>query len=206
MKTRVKSFIRAIFIATLASTVFVSCGETNKSGGSNDPAPAPGTINTAGTGQILPANWRDLIFQQYPCKVYTNNYNTPYGAPSAPTNNVRRRTTLTAAGQIHINAGALHVGVTTEGDVLIMSNNNNTVNLELHSCERPGLQVQASAQFMAQPVINDSKYCAMGEVTAADISLGATTQYGQNFQLHFAFYPVGLSAPSTLCNQNPMNY
>lgn len=185
MKSRAKSFIKAATMALLVSTLFISCGKDNKSGGSspsNTPVvtdPWSGGSTNVGNGNSLPSNWINVLYNEYSCNTGANN-------------NTRVRMQVQAQGPITINASALHVAVTLEGDILVMSNTNNVVSMELHACQRPGMQ--NTAQFIQKPVLNVSYQCAMGEVTAADILLNS-----QNGPYSLVFFPAGLSSPSSLC-------
>ncbi len=187
----------------LVSTLFISCGKDNKSGGGSNPAigidPFGGIANAAGNGTRLPANWLQILANEHPCNPQTTG---------GVTNNARTivNVPLNMMG-LHVNANNLHVGVTLEGDILVISNNNNTIQAQVHACPRPGMT--NGAQLMQQPIVNMSQMCAMGEVSAADIMIPANTNTGYNPYntypsynqngYHLAFFPVGLAKPSSLC-------
>lgn len=189
---RTNKLTKALFTALLVSTLFVSCGsKKNKSGSSSTPPPGTvigttdpwgGGINASGNQNKLPANWRDTIFNDYRC--YTGMNSTK-----------RVRITPQAPGSIRINAGSLHVGVTVKGDVLILSNANNKVVIELYVCEREGLQ--NTAQFTYEPELNKSYECPLGQISAASIEINKQT--GREY---LGFHPLNFSAPSSLCQQS----
>ena len=95
-------------------------------------------------------------------------------------------------GSFQVNAGVMHIGVTLEGDILVVTNDNNRVKFDVHACERPQLTNQA--QFIQMPVLNTSETCAMAEITAADILLNSS-----NGVYQLAFFPAGLSSQTSLC-------
>ncbi len=182
MRTRANSFLKVIFTFTLLSTLLVSCGKENESGGSSGSSSSwSGGVTSVGNGNKLPSDWVKRLENEYRC-------NTGYS-----TSNSRQRLGVQASGQLNLNANALHVGVTMEGDILIMSNKNNRITVELRACRRAANSTQA--QFYTYPAINVSRNCAIGEVTAANVML--QTQYGP---YELKFFPIGMSAPSTLCN------
>lgn len=178
-------------MATLVTTMFVACGKNNESGGSsssNDPW--SGGVTAAGNGSKLPSDWKNKIFNEYRCQTYSSN---------GTSSNSRTRIGVQSQGQFNVNAGGLHVGVTLEGDVLIISNSSNKLSIELYACKRPNMQ--KSAQFIQTPIINQSMMCAIGEISAADIYLNS--QYGP---YHLAFFPIGLSSQSSLCQTQNYYY
>lgn len=189
MKTRTNSFLKALFLVFLVPTMMISCGKKNKSGASSSSTgigtdPWIGTnVNSSTANIALPGDWLNRLYNEYPCRNYYNN-----GA------NTTARTTINvqAPGPYQVNAGALYAGVTLEGDILIISNQNNSISAQVHACNRPGLT--NTAQYIKKPVLNISENCAMGEITAADILLDS-----QNGVYHLAFFPAGMSARTTLC-------
>lgn len=189
MKTRekMKNIMKSLMLATIVSTMFVACGKNNESGGSSSKSdPWSGGVTAAGNGSQLPSDWKKRIFNEYQCQTYSN---------TGTSSNSRVRVTAQSIGQLQVNAGGLHVGVTLEGDVLIISNSNNKVSVEVYACPRTSMQ--KTAQFIQTPIINQSMMCAIGEISAADMYLD--TQYGP---YHLAFFPIGLSSQSSLCQSN----
>ncbi|MAX65938.1 MAG: hypothetical protein QF441_12355 [Bacteriovoracaceae bacterium] len=183
MKTRAMSFLRSTIAVSLLATLLVSCSKENKSGGGSSGS----SITTiSGNGSKLPSNWKSVLANEYPCT--TTNIN-------GQVTNRRITVPVQVPGYINANAGAIYTGVTLEGDLLTIHNNGSNVSVELRVCERPELNT-SSAQFIAQPILNQSYNCAIGEISAADIVVNST--YGQ-YQL--VFFPIGKSAPSSLCQQ-----
>ena len=186
MKTRANSFLKSFFLGLLVSTLFVSCGGDNNTGtGRTSADPWGGTVVAAGNGSTLPTNWQQVLYNEYPCNV------GGYSSTSRITINVQ------SSGQLMVNSGSMYVGVTYNGDILIIRNESNRISAQIHACQRPGL-VNNGAYLATQPVLNVSRTCSVGEITAADISLNSNNGY----QYPLVFYPIGLSSPSSLCSNS----
>lgn len=187
MKTRVQPLLKLFMVAIFIPMLMASCGKQNKSGGGGSTSstvtdPWVGTNANGVSNLTLPSDWLNRLYNEYSCQNYYMNNNS----------NTRVKIPVQSPGQFQVNAGALYVGVTLEGDILIISNNNNNITAEVHACDRPNLTSQA--YFLNMPKLNVSDYCAMGEISAADV--GLQSQYG-TYQL--AFFPAGLSSPTSLC-------
>lgn len=189
MKTRTNSFFKTLLLVLLVPTIMIGCGKENKSGSSSTAAittdPWIGTnVNSSNANIALPSDWLNRLYGEYPCRDYYSNN----GAAS----NARTIIDVQAPGPYQVNAGSLYTGVTLEGDILVISNQNNNIRAQVHSCNRPSQITRA--KYITKPVLNISENCAMGEVTAADILLDSS-----NGVYHLAFFPAGMSARSTLC-------
>jgi len=193
MKTRANHFFKIAFMAVLVSTLFVSCGKNNSSGGgSNTVTPNPyGTYpgsTYAGVGQ-LPSNFIQIIEQENPCRT---------GVGGVPANAARISAVIPLQGA-NVNAGGVFVGVTPEGDVGIITNQAQGPVMEIRLCPRPDLT--GNGQLVSNPVLNTSQMCPVGEITAATISLASSSGMG-NYTLPFApIHILGTDRFSTLCRR-----
>ena len=187
MKTRAKQMILGFLSLSLAGLILTSCGADNSSGGSNSNN-SGSSITASGNGNSLPSNWRNVIMNEYPC--------TTYNANGSNSQSRRTLSLSTSSSIVSINANSIHAGVTVEGDVLIRRRSGNTITTELYACERPNFNSsRPTAQYATSPVLNTSRYCSVGEISAANIYVGSS--YG-NYQL--AFFPIGYSGASSLCS------
>ena len=191
MKTRANHFFKTAFLAVLISTLFISCGKNNSSGGSGTAttpvAGFPGTTY-AGVG-ALPANFIQIIEQENPCRTNVGG---------VPANAARIVTTIPLQG-VNVNAGGVFVGVTPEGDVGIVTNTTGAPAMELRMCPRPDLT--GNGQLVSNPVLNTSQLCPVGEVTALNVSLASSSNFG-NYLLPFApIHIMGTDRFSTLCSR-----
>ena len=189
MKTRE---IAKFFVLVLSATLLVACGgEQNKSSGGGSSSSGYGNYpggTTFGNGTQLPNNWVEIVLNENPCI----DYNT------GQVNNARTRVIVPLQG-MNVNANSMFAGITYEGDVGIVSNRNNQPVIEIFACRRPDLQSNARGYIVSQsgvpPVLNYSRNCAVGEVTAMDIGL-ETPQGGYLLK----FYPIYLNSMNSRNN------
>ena len=191
MKTRANKWFKAIFVALVSTTVLMGCGKDNSSGGGGGGSSSGGGGTVTVNGQSVPSNWRHVLENEYQCQTYDNNGNRTNRRISIP---------VQLPGNVNINAGSIHVGVTLEGDQLVIRRDGNNVITELRVCDRAGIQTN-NAQFIQMPVLNLSYMCSLGEISAADVYV-----YSNYGAYHLAFFPIGLSGPSTLCQNQSQNY
>ena len=195
MKTRANHLFKSIFTMALVSTLFVSCGKDNSSGGSKKKNNY-GTYNygniTSYNGSQVPNNWLEVVSSQNPC-ISSGSYGYNGSNNNRSIGN-RVRTVVPLQG-INVNAGSVHVGVTPEGDIAIASNQNQGPVLEILLC--PDATGQGS--LASNPVLNISQVCPLSEITAADVSLYSNSGYG-NYLLKFApIHIPGTDRISQLC-------
>lgn len=181
MRKRENHYLKKLFMALVMSTLLISCGQDNESGkkkrSSINPFGGDG-YSYAGFASANGQNVNTLlatIGNQNPCVStygYTNN--------SAANNRVRAVVPLT---NINVNAGAVHVGVTPEGDIGIVSRQGNTPVMEIYLCSRPDLTGQG--HMTKQPALNTSFSCPVSEITAAEIALPTNSGFG-SYLLQFA--------------------
>lgn len=188
MKTRANKLAKVIFMALLASTLLVSCGQNNSSGGGGGTVPVvPGGIPGAGFGAGS-ANL-GVIEQENPCRT---------GVGGVPTGAARILTNLQIQGA-NVNVGSSYVGVTPEGDVAVISNVNGVATMQLSLCPRPDLT--GNGRLNGQPVLNTSMLCPFGEITAANVSLDSSFGFPPYM---LAFAPIhipGTDRFSSLCRR-----
>lgn len=177
MKTRAKSFLKGLTMAALVSTLFISCGKKNSSGGSSN-SPSSGGI----TSSHFSNNQLSTIANEYSCGGYDVVSNNRTSIP------------VDIQGPITgLNNGAVHVGVSASGDILIIANTNGQIRAEVHACER--LLPQQRAQFIIEPIVNSSAHCSIAEITKADVLTGTSQP-----DYHLPFFPIDVAKPSSLCN------
>jgi hypothetical protein len=93
--------------------------------------------------------------------------------------------------QLSVALNALYVGVTSEGDVAVVTSSNGQGVLNTFVCNR-GIQAGAGS-LMGNPVVNKSYFCAVDEITAARMVLPG------NLILNFRAIQYGRG--SRLCHQ-----
>jgi hypothetical protein len=184
---RFPGFLKNLATIALVATVAVGCGKSNKSGGSTTPTtvstlPGGGVYPPGGVpgmnGMQLPPNYMDIVRQENPC-----------------INGMQRTPVQFALQGINVNAGAIYLGVSSFGDIAVVSNSNAGPLMQLEICGRPGASGQG--QMMQNPVINNSQYCPVGEITAADVILQGQVP----MQIKFAPIHIPGYRMSGLCNQ-----
>lgn len=185
MKTRASHLIKSILMLALAVTLMVSCGKENKSGDDNNSNQYSngnyggfqyGNINN--NGMNLPQNWQTVVMNENPCSVNYQN-----GSPFNNNSNTGRQIVVIPLTGINVNQGSVHVGVTPQGDVGIVSNQNNGPVIELHLCQRP--DITGRGGLSSNPVLNTSSNCPLSEVTSLDVSLEGNPQFAA-YLLQFA--------------------
>ena len=190
MKTREKSFLKLLVTVTMLATLFTSCGKENESGGNGNNS--SNTTVAGNGGGDLPSNWLAVLQNEYPC------VNAQYNGGS--NRNSRVRSEVNLQGAVNVNAGAIHVGVTMEGDIAVLSRSGNSSILEVYACQRPSINLSQQPQISQSPIINSSQSCQVSEISALNVYLNSN--YGTYL---LAFFPIGLSSPSSLC-QNANQY
>ena len=182
MKKQLKEIIKQGLLLTVLSLALISCGKNNKSGSSSSSTTTTGTITggtyQGGNGTVLPGNWLDVLFNENRCQY----------------NGTREKKVINLQG-ISINAGGLYIGATSNGDIAVVSNQNNQPVMDLYLCPRQGM---VGGQLLSNPIINYSSLCPMGEITQANVRLNGSNG-GYSIE---AFRPVhiqGTNVRSSLC-------
>ena len=199
MKTRASHLIKSILMLAFAVTLMVSCGKENKSGDANNNPNQYNNGNYGGfqygninnNGMNLPGDWMNIVMNENPCQVSYQN-----GSPFNNSGSGRTIVTIPLNG-VNVNQGSVHIGVTPQGDVGIVSNQNNGPVIELHLCQRPDLTGQGG--LSSNPVINSSDNCPLSEITSMNVSLAGNPQFSA-YILQFApIHIQGTNRFSSLC-------
>jgi len=179
------AFKKALMLSVLALSL-VACGENNTTGkSSNSTSGTWGQFGGYGGGQYyggngnqLPSDWLDRVGQENPCQM---------GG---------QRAQAQMAVQANVNVGALYVGVTSEGDIAVVNNENGAPTMTLFICPRPDLTGQGS--ITNQPITEASQYCPVGQVSASDVQLQG--QYGQYYLKFAPIHIPGTNRISSICS------
>lgn len=160
MRNTIFRLFKSTLVLSLSTLLLASCGGgKNTSGGKSKIDPlAGGGVIAGGNGQVLPSNWRNVVRQENPC-----------------ISGGGTRRVVSFPVQTNANVGAIYVGVTSEGDIAYINNNNGTTTLTVEVCQRPDLG--NGGQVAQKIVVNNSYYCPVGEITEAYLSLKGN--YGQ---------------------------
>lgn len=169
--------------------MLASCGGNNTSGGgsSNGNPVNPidgGGIIQGGNGQALPPNWREIVRRENPCRDGSSGLH-------------QNRQIVQIPVQVQTNAGALHVGVTSMGDVAYVQNNGGGAQVTLEICQRLGM-ANTGHQF-GNMILNLSRTCPVAEISQAYMRLSGQVPYEVNFRRIDAPNFEGQS--SSLCQQ-----
>lgn len=203
MKKRETHYLKKLFMALVVSTILVSCGQDNRSGGDDvfNNGLGVGGFNYAGiasvNGTTLPANWLQTVGAENPCRSTNLNYGQGYSQYQNVNAAGNRQRIVIPLSQYNVNAGAAYVGVTPEGDIGIVSHQNQGPVLEVYLCARP--DVTGQGQMIRQPALNTSYTCPVSEITASDITLQTNQGLG-DYLLKFApIHIQGTDRRSSLC-------
>lgn len=178
--------LKSLLSIALLSTLFVSCGQDNKTGQSSRNSSIGSGIwgnvynngqYGGGNGAQLPSNFLDIIAQENTC--------VQGGQRS------QAQITLNQ----NINAGSLYVGVTSYGDISVVQNRGGVATMTMYICPRAGLTGQG--QLMQNPIVNISQACPVGEISRAHMVLTGQPSY------EVIFRPIHIpnsGIRSSLCN------
>lgn len=193
-----KEIAKIAALTFLSAMLLVSCGgEQNKSGGGSSSNPYgnyPGGATFGGNGTQLPGDWVQRVINENPCY----DYNT------GQLNNARTNLIIPLQG-MNVNANSMYAGVTYEGDVGVVTNRNGQPVIEVFACRRPDLAPNSRGYIVSQsgiaPVLNVSRNCGVGEITAMDIAV-ETAQGGYIFK----FYPIYLGSGNSQARSSICQY
>jgi hypothetical protein len=152
--------------------ILVSCGKDNRSGQSNTSV----GINPIGPGVGVTNPYVGTVMNEYPCLS---------GMP---------RTTVQIPLNMTVAVGGTYVGVTSEGDVALVSSNGGQGIFTAYICGRTSA-ANGTGSLLGNPVINRSYNCQIDEVTSAAMNL--PTLYGGTLRLNFR--PIYFPPGSSLC-------
>ena len=166
MKTRVNNILKTALLVGLTATLLASCGKKNSSGGKKS---GGGTVvddyGIYSTANGAPGNWFEIVEQENPC--YQGG----------------QRAFVQIPLNANVNAGAVHVGVSSYGDITVVHAETGQPTMDVYICPRADLTGQGD--ILQYPVLNTSYECPISEVTAADIVL-----YGSQVQYQVKFAPI----------------
>jgi len=186
MRTTTSTFFRGFTLLTIMASLMVGCGKDNKSGGgSSNPY---GNFNTVAGSSA--SNVLSRLGQEYPCTT------SQYSGGGSSQQRIRTTVSNLQNSMVH-NSGSYYVGVTTEGDIAIVSGQNGYATMEVYACVRPGMNNSAQAYVQQLPYVNTSVNCTLGEITKSDVFLQT-----QNGTYTLKFFQIGVSRPSQYCSNN----
>jgi hypothetical protein len=196
MKTNRKGFrfLKNLVILTMIAFLAASCGKENESGKSSSSSNGNiggfgsyGNINGANVNQLL-----NTIASENNCRS-----NGQYG--NQQINNTAQRVRIQAQVQgVNPNGGAVYIGVSSYGDIVVISSATGQNVADVYACQRPGMTGQVNQA--SNLVIGHSSMCPVSEITAGYFNI--PTQAG-NFA--FGVAPIhipGTDRVSSLCNNN----
>lgn len=112
------------------------------------------------------------------------------------TSDKNRETKIIDASNIKISHKVTHVGVTPDGDIMVLSNASGKMEITLMYCKRPGLT--GDYQFMGSLRLDPSAECPIDQITASNVALGIS--HGGQYILSFApIHILGTTRKSSLC-------
>ena len=179
MKTQKKglaSFLKKIAITSFTAALLVSCGGKNTSGGANSGVFGAYGGLSGGNGYADFGAILQQVAIENPCRING-------GAGGGQGVGARQSTTVNLQG-INVNSNSSYVGVTAEGDIAVVYNNNGIAAMDMYLCPRPNTNGQG--ELTKFPVLNTSQQCPVGEITAADVLLYAN----QSQPYYLKFFPI----------------
>lgn len=134
-------------------------------------------------------NIMEVIKHENPCKDKVGNAISPQAL----------RTYFNTAINLNVRPGAHYVGVTPEGDIMVISNNRGRVEAQMLICPRPNLT--GSGSFSGEPVLNSSFICPVSEITASNLVLDAENGLPPYILSFAPIHIPGTERVSELCIQ-----
>lgn len=191
MKTRatVSKFLKNLGVLSVISVMAMSCGKDNTSGKSgNNGNSGTGIFNYPGYGQT----YGNMSLQQILTVVGQEN-------PCRESGQQRIHSSFPLQN-INVNQGASHVGVTPEGDIMVVYNFGQGPVIDLHICQRAAFTNvgQVQAQLASNPVIMADPLCPVGKIDSANITMQGA--YGPLYGLFAPIHIPGTDRFSQLCN------
>ena len=193
MKTRatVSKFLKNLGVLSLISLAAVSCGKDNTSGKSgNNGNNGAGLFNYPGYGQM----YGNMSLQQILTVVGQEN-------PCRESGQQRIHNSFPLR-QMNVNVGSSHVGVSPEGDIMVVYNHGQGPAVDIHICQRAAFQGvgQVRAELSYNPNVQADQLCPVGKIDNAQV----VTQ-GSMGPIYSLFAPIhipGTDRFSQLCNNN----
>jgi hypothetical protein len=164
-----------IFGLLAMSMILASCGQNNTSGtgsrnGGSNPNNQIGTLSTSSPviGRLL---------QENPCRVGNG-----------------QRIPISIRLNINVAANQTYAGVTSEGDIAIVTNQGQGAVMTAQICARQSAQ-SGQGSLMGNPVLNHSPNCQVNEISSASMQLP-----GVMGPLYLFFRPIYFGG-TQLCNR-----
>jgi hypothetical protein len=165
--------MNGILVILLAFAI-AGCGKKNQSGKSS--VPGPGVWNNLGSTSVSNP-YASTVINENPCMS---------GLP---------RSTIQVGLNMQVAVGGTYIGVTSEGDVAIVTSSNGQGVLTAYICGRSSA-ASGQGQLTGNPVINRSYNCQIDEITSARMILPSA--YGPQLVLNFRAIYFGHG--SSLCH------
>ena len=137
-----------------------ACGKDNESGKKSG-GTYFGSLGTLGSGQVPPN-----VTKQYAQQVFQSTTCTTGGQRIG----VQFQLNMTVA------ANATYVGITSEGDIAVVTSANGQALFSAFVCARPSLG-SGQGSMTANPALNRSQHCLVDEITAARLQLPGAPGY-----------------------------
>lgn len=196
MKTRatVSKFLKNLALLTIISVVAASCGKDNSSGKSGNSTAGSGVFNYPGYG----TSYGNMSLQQILTVVAQEN-------PCRESAQQRIRSSFPLQA-MNVNTGSSHVGVTPEGDIMVVYNHGQGPFVDIHICQRAAFAGtgQVQAQLSYNPTVQADSLCPVGKIDSAQIVMQGT--YGPLYGLFAPINIPGTDRFSQLCNNVVNNF
>lgn len=180
---REKAYMKCSFLtpAVLALALFAgACGKDNESGKKKvDGGTFFGSLGSLGAGAVP-----GTITNPHIQKVFQSTACTTGGG----------RVGISFALNMSVAANANYVGITSEGDIAVVTNTNGQSVFNAFICQRPSLG-QGQGSMSTNPALNRSVYCQVDEITAARMQLPGAPGYPPYI---LNFRAVHFGGPGTL--------
>ena len=166
-RTSTTRLFKNLVILSSLAMLAIGCGNENTSGKGNNNAPIN---NGYGIGQYGNGQYGQYSMQQIIEIVGQENQCAQGG---------QRALVQIPLNGVNVNIGNSHVGVSSYGDIAIVHNNGAAV-MDIYICQRAG--VSGQGQLLANPILEASQQCPIGQITAANIVLSGQQQYQVAFR------------------------
>ena len=172
-----KTTLRGMALIILLAFTFVSCGANNTSGTGRRSARDNGANNAGIAGFGTSSPHIQTVMAENPCV------------------SGQGRVTVTLPLQMNVATNQTYVGVTSEGDVAVISNQGQPA-MTMYICQRYSLG-QGQGQLLGNPAIASSPNCQVNEITAATVALPPAMQGLP--PLYLMFRAIYYGRGSSLC-------
>lgn len=183
--TTFKGFMKNLLSIAAVGAMVASCGGSNRSGGGGSSS-SDGISGLPVGAQGNSLQYLQVVRQENPCR-----------------NQATRRTASFPLQNVRANNGD-YIGVSPFGDIAIVSVNNGQAHMNLEICQRAG--TSGKGRVTRNPVLNLSRYCPIGEISALDVVLEGYPAMGIAFAPVFVADVYGrIIKNSSVCQGNQNN-